>query len=133
MVITGLTRNQFAGNRTWVRIPSSPPEKDANLDTKVSVFSLPGKPCAAGLTDLLGAWKRFSLFFGCKRRLMLVSPYSALPVRCMIKRLLVVALVADLYWVHPFFRIILAFTRPTRSCNRIEKRNLHCAFTECMV
>ena len=25
MVITGLTRNQFASNRTWVRIPSSPP------------------------------------------------------------------------------------------------------------
>ena len=26
MVITGLTRNQFAGNRTWVRIPPSPPK-----------------------------------------------------------------------------------------------------------
>ena len=26
MVITGLTRNQFAGNRTWVRIPPSPPQ-----------------------------------------------------------------------------------------------------------
>ena len=25
VVITGLTRNQFASNRTWVRIPSSPP------------------------------------------------------------------------------------------------------------
>ena len=25
MVITGLTRNQFAGNRTWVRIPPAPP------------------------------------------------------------------------------------------------------------
>ena len=25
MVITGLTRNQFDGNVTWVRIPSSPP------------------------------------------------------------------------------------------------------------
>ena len=31
---------------------------------------------------------------------MLVSPYSALPVGCMIKRLLVVELVAVLYWVH---------------------------------
>ena len=27
MVITGLTRNQFAGNRTWVRIPPAPPPK----------------------------------------------------------------------------------------------------------
>ena len=27
MVITGLTRNQFAGNRTWVRIPPSPPAR----------------------------------------------------------------------------------------------------------
>ncbi len=27
MVITGLTRNQFAGNRTWVRIPPSPPKQ----------------------------------------------------------------------------------------------------------
>ena len=26
MVITGLTRNQCASNRTWVRIPSSPPK-----------------------------------------------------------------------------------------------------------
>ena len=25
VVITGLTRNQFDGNVTWVRIPSSPP------------------------------------------------------------------------------------------------------------
>ena len=29
MVITGLTRNQFAGNGTWVRIPPSPPKQDA--------------------------------------------------------------------------------------------------------
>ena len=26
VVITGLTRNQFASNRTWVRIPNSPPK-----------------------------------------------------------------------------------------------------------
>ena len=30
MVITGLTRNQFASNRTWVRIPSSPPKSPVN-------------------------------------------------------------------------------------------------------
>ena len=29
MVITGLTRNQFAGNGTWVRIPPSPPKQGA--------------------------------------------------------------------------------------------------------
>ena len=29
VVITGLTRNQFAGNGTWVRIPPSPPKKEA--------------------------------------------------------------------------------------------------------
>ena len=29
MVITGLTRNQLAGNRTRVRIPSSPPKETA--------------------------------------------------------------------------------------------------------
>ena len=28
VVITGLTRNQFASNRTWVRIPSSPPKHE---------------------------------------------------------------------------------------------------------
>lgn len=31
VVITGLTRNQFASNRTWVRIPSSPPKKSSKL------------------------------------------------------------------------------------------------------
>ena len=30
VVITGLTRNQFASNRTWVRIPSSPPKSPVN-------------------------------------------------------------------------------------------------------
>ena len=29
--IATLTRNQFAGNRTWVRIPSSPPKKSSKL------------------------------------------------------------------------------------------------------
>ena len=27
----GKTRNQFASNRTWVRIPSSPPKKSSKL------------------------------------------------------------------------------------------------------
>ena len=42
----------------------------------------------------------------------------------MIKRLLVVVLVAVLYWVHPFSLPLSAFSRPTCSCIRIEKRNL---------
>ena len=33
VVITGLTRNQFAGNRTWVRIPPSPPKNNRHSDT----------------------------------------------------------------------------------------------------
>ena len=41
MVITGLTRNQFASNRTWVRIPSSPPKSPVNSRVSVhkDVFS----------------------------------------------------------------------------------------------
>ena len=43
-----------------------------------------------GFFHYVGCMERaFSLFFGCKWHLMLVSPYSALPVGCMIKRLLV--------------------------------------------
>ena len=38
MVITGLTRNQFASNRTRVRIPLSPPEND-KFRQKLVVFS----------------------------------------------------------------------------------------------
>ena len=41
MVITGLTRNQFASNRTWVRIPHSPAEKNPHLSTtSVGSFQL---------------------------------------------------------------------------------------------
>ena len=41
MVITGLTRNQFASNRTRVRIPLSPPEKNPHLSaTSVGSFQL---------------------------------------------------------------------------------------------
>ncbi len=40
MVITGLTRNQFAGNRTWVRIPPSPPTNNRNFDTSCGYFLL---------------------------------------------------------------------------------------------
>ena len=54
-----------------------------------------------GFFDFTGCMERaFPLFFGCKRHLMLDSPYSAVQVGCMIKRLLVVEPVAVLYWVH---------------------------------
>ena len=59
---------------------------------------------------------------------MLDSPYSAVQVGCMIKRLLVAELVAVLYWVHPFSLPLSAFSRPTCSCIRIEKRNLKLCF-----
>ena len=41
---TDKTRNAVRVKPPRVRIPNSPPEKNADLDTKVSVFSLPGKP-----------------------------------------------------------------------------------------
>ena len=40
MVITGLTRNQFALTRTRVRIPLSPPNKKPLLSTKAKEVSL---------------------------------------------------------------------------------------------
>ena len=41
VVITGLTRNQFASNRTGVRIPLSAPEKNPHLSaTSVGSFQL---------------------------------------------------------------------------------------------
>ena len=43
MVITGLTRNQFAGNRTWVRIPPSPPKRDKTAGGSLISFSVRGK------------------------------------------------------------------------------------------
>ena len=36
----------------WVQVPSTAPQKDANLDTKVSVFSLSEKPCTARLFSI---------------------------------------------------------------------------------
>ena len=32
VVITGLTRNQFVSNHTWVRIPPAAPEKEVKKD-----------------------------------------------------------------------------------------------------
>lgn len=39
--IATLTRNQFASNRTWVRIPSSPPlQSNPNIFVTLDVFGL---------------------------------------------------------------------------------------------
>ena len=118
------TRNAVRVKPPRVRIPNSPPQKDADLDTKVSVFSLPEKPCTAGLFSI--CWvhgKSFPPIFGCKRRLMLISPCFTLPVGCMIKRLRFFELAAVLYWVHPFFPITYTFYRPTHSCPAFEPHN----------
>ena len=40
VVITGLTRNQFAGNRTWVRIPPSPPELAVTSHCQLFLYRL---------------------------------------------------------------------------------------------
>jgi hypothetical protein len=39
VVITGLTRNQFDGNVTWVRIPPTPLHKNVSID-KMLAFLL---------------------------------------------------------------------------------------------
>ena len=71
------------------------------LIQRLAFFLCPKSLAPQGLFHLAGCMERaFPLFFGCKRRLMLVSPYYANLVGCMIKRLLVVEPVAVLYWVH---------------------------------
>ena len=71
------------------------------LIQRSAFFLYPESLAPQGFFHFAGCMERaFPLFFGRKRRLMLVSPYSVLPVGCMIKRLLVVELVAVLYWVH---------------------------------
>ena len=71
------------------------------LIQRLAFFLCPESLAPQGFFHDVGCMERaFPLFFGRKRRLMLVSPYSVLPVGCMIKRLLVVELVAVLYWVH---------------------------------
>ena len=61
MVITGLTRNQFAGNRTWVRIPPAAP-KAPEADASGAFFILTGernrRTCSA-LCALIGPILRF--------------------------------------------------------------------------
>ena len=53
---------------------------------RLAFFLCPKSLAPQGFFHLAGCMERaFPLFFGCKRRLMLVFPYSALPVGCMIK------------------------------------------------
>ena len=63
VVITGLTRNQFALTGTWVRIPSSPPFKKAALDLQVQLF------CA-----LLGSLWVYDCFFSLSLASSTLSP-----------------------------------------------------------
>ena len=71
------------------------------LIQRLAFFLCPESLAPQGFFQFAGCMERaFPLFFGCKRRLMLISPCFTLPVGCMIKRLLVVELVAVLYWVH---------------------------------
>ena len=99
------------------------------LIQRLAFFLCPKSLAPQGFFHLSGCMERaFPLFFGCKRLLMLVSPYSEGKVGCMIKRLLVVEPVAVLYWVHPFSLPLSAFSHPTCSCIRIEKRNLKLCF-----
>ena len=61
------------------------------LIQRLAFFLCPKSLASQGFFQFAGCMERaFPLFFGCKRRLMLVSPCFTLPVGCMIKRLLVV-------------------------------------------
>ena len=61
------------------------------LIQRLAFFLCPESLAPQGFFQFAGCMERaFPLFFGRKRRLMLVSPCFTLPVGCMIKRLLVV-------------------------------------------
>ena len=71
------------------------------LIQRLAFFLCPESLAPQGFFHFTGCMEgAFPLFFGCKRRLMLVSPYSEGQLGCMIKRLLVTEPVAVLYWVH---------------------------------
>ena len=100
-----------------------------------SAFFLCSKSLAPqGFFRFAGCMERaFPLFFGCKRRLMLVSPYSAVQVGCMIKRLRLVELAAVLYWVHPFFASPTHLLAQLTLASGLRNAILSCALTECVV
>ena len=102
MVITASTRNRVI--QRWVRGFESHRfrhKRTLILIQRLAFFLCPKSLAPQGFFHLSGCMERaFPLFFGCKRLLMLVSPYSEGKVGCMIKRLLVVEPVAVLYWVH---------------------------------
>ena len=89
----------IAGN--WIIFWVIPHKRTLILIQRLAFFLCPESLAPQGFFQFAGCMERaFPLFFGCKRRLMLISPCFTLPVGCMIKRLLVVELVAVLYWVH---------------------------------
>ena len=83
MVITGLTRNQFASNRTWVRIPSSPPKSPVNSRV---FWTFPFSRQGVDLAKNAGNPALFRLFFA-----RLLEP--AMPEKPYISRLFGVALI----------------------------------------
>ena len=104
------------------------------LIQRLAFFLCPESLAPQGFFQLVGCMERaFPLFFGRKWRLMLVSPYSALPVGCIIKRLPVVWLATVLYWVHPFSYLSPLFPAQLARASGLRNAILSCAFTECVV
>ena len=104
------------------------------LIQRLAFFLCPESLAPQGFFQFAGCMERaFPLFFGCKRRLMLVSPYSEGQVGCMIKRLLVVELVAALYWMHPFFASPTHLLAQLTFASGLRNAILSCALTECVV
>ena len=104
------------------------------LIQRLAFFLCPKSLAPQGFFHLSGCMEgAFPLFFGCKRRLMLVSPYSEVQVGCIIKRLPVVWLATVLYWVHPFSYLSPLFPAQLARASGLRNAILSCAFTECVV
>ena len=65
VVITGLTRNQFASNRTRVRIPPAAPKEEQALKALALLFYILQNFAAQNLLCTLDVQRRFSLFHSC--------------------------------------------------------------------
>ena len=117
-----------------IKISAGSHKRTLILIQRLAFFLCPKSLEPQGFFHFAGCMVRaFHLFFGCKRRLMLVSPCFTLPVGCMIKRLLVVELVAVLYWVHPFFASPTHLLAQLTHASGLRNAILSCALTECVV
>ena len=82
VVITGLTRNQFAGNRTWVRIsPSAPRKKHLLRQVLFSMISVP-----YGTDDISTIWYPLSADDICLRHMNGTDIISCLLRKYIIRR-----------------------------------------------